>query len=107
MFHNRIQFQTMEREMAMYTTIVTPFIRSLWALEAAHANASDVHISWLAIAATLKELFRKGEDNTGIVPPSLAYKITAIYITRWKEFLSNDVYFTTFALDPREIPVIP
>lgn len=91
----------MEHEMAMYTTVVAPFIRLLWALEAAHANASDVYVFWLAIAATLKELFAKGEDDTGI-PPSLAYKITAVYNTRWKEFFANDVYFTAFALDPRE-----
>jgi L-cysteine desulfidase len=80
MFHNQGQFQTMEHKMAMYTTVVAPFICSLRTLEAALANTSNVYIFWLAIIATLKELFVKGEDNTGI-PPSPAYKISAVYNT--------------------------
>jgi len=89
----------MERDLGTYVTVVGPFICSLWALEASHANASDVFVFWLAIAATLEELFGKDEDKTGI-PASLAQRITAIFNSRWKEFFANDVYFVAFALDP-------
>ncbi|KAG1760356.1 hypothetical protein EDD22DRAFT_781244 [Suillus occidentalis] len=100
MFLNRRAFQTLEQDLGTYVTLVGPFIRSLWSLEASHANASDVFVFWLAIAATLEELFAKGEEQTGI-PVSLARRITAIFNSRWKEFFSNDVYFVAFALDPR------
>jgi hypothetical protein len=39
--------------------IVAPLIRSLWSLEAAHANASDVFVFWLAAGATLNDLFER------------------------------------------------
>ena len=32
---------------------------NVWSLKAAHANASDVFVFWLAIAATLNDLFSK------------------------------------------------
>jgi hypothetical protein len=70
-------------------------------LEAAHANASDVFIFWLAIAATLNDLFAKGSEKTGIAR-SLAYEVTAIFNKRYKEFFTNDIYFSAFALDPRQ-----
>ncbi|KAJ8584996.1 hypothetical protein M405DRAFT_746027, partial [Rhizopogon salebrosus TDB-379] len=100
MFLNRRSFKVMEQDLSVYITIVGPFVRSLWALEASHANASDVFVFWLAIAATLEELFGKGEDESGI-PASLVRRITAIFNRRWKEFFTNDVYFVAFALDPR------
>ncbi|KAG1766267.1 ribonuclease H-like domain-containing protein [Suillus occidentalis] len=100
MFLNRRAFQTLEQDLGTYVMLVGPFIRSLWSLEASHANASDVFVFWLAIAATLEELFAKGEEQTGI-PVSLARCVTAIFNSRWKEFFSNDVYFVAFALDPR------
>lgn len=86
--------------MAMYINIIAPFIQSLWALEAAHANASDVFIFWLTIGATLKDLFSRGEDKMGI-PSSLRQYVMTVYNSRWKQFFINDVYFTAFALDPR------
>jgi hypothetical protein len=85
-----------------YINIVAPIIWSLWSLEAAHANASDVFIFWLAIAATLKDLFSKGSENTGIAD-SLAHEVTAIFNKRYKEFFTNEVYFAAFTLDPREL----
>jgi hypothetical protein len=106
MFLNRRAYQTLEQDLGTYVTLVGPFIRSLWSLEASHANASDVFVFWLAIAATLEELFAKGEEQTGI-PVSLARRITAIFNSRWKEFFSNDVYFVAFALDPRKLLWIP
>ncbi|KAG6379575.1 hypothetical protein JVT61DRAFT_10079 [Boletus reticuloceps] len=100
MFTSRSQSMKMEHDMNMYTTIVAPLIRSVWALEAAHANASDVFVFSLAIGATLKDLFAQGQDKTGI-PLSLVKHVTVTYNTRWKQFFTNDVYFTAFALDPR------
>ena len=90
-----------EQMLLQYINIVAPIIRSLWSLEAARANASDVFIFWLAIAATLKDLFSKGVEKTGI-SSSLACEVTAVINKRYKEFFTNEVYFTAFALDPRE-----
>jgi|SRR5882762_703230 len=102
MFTNRAtgKYNGFEQNVLQYVTIVAPLIRSLWSLEAGHANAADVFVFWLAAAATLKDLFSKGPDVTGI-PISLAGAVTAIYNKRYKEFFTNEVYFVTFALDPR------
>ncbi|RDB28214.1 hypothetical protein Hypma_001371 [Hypsizygus marmoreus] len=102
MFINRAsgKYNDFEASMLRYNTIVGPFIRSLWSLEAAHANASDVMVFWVAIAATLNDLFKQGPAVTGI-PLSLANNVTAIFNKRYAEFFTNDVYFTAFALDPR------
>jgi len=89
-----------EKGILQYNSIVAPMIRSLWSLEAAHANASDVFLFWLAAAATLDDLFSKGEEENGI-PLSLANNITEIYNKRYEEFFANDLYFTAFLLDPR------
>jgi hypothetical protein len=104
MFMNRASsnYNKFERALLQYVNIVAPVIRSLWSLEVAHANASDVFVFWLAIAATLKDLFSKGLEKTGIAN-SLANQITAIYNKRYKEFFTNEVYFTAFALDPRQL----
>lgn len=95
-------FGRLGHDLETYITIVGPFIRSLWSLEASHANASDVFLFWLAIGASLKDLVQK-DDRTrpGNIPVSLMHDVIAIYNRRWKEFFRNDVYFTAFALDPR------
>ena len=77
-----------------------PLIRSLWSLEASHANAADVFIFWLASAATLKDLFDQDFNKTGI-PRTLANEVTGIYNKRYGEFFKNDIYFVGFLLDPR------
>jgi hypothetical protein len=89
-----------ERQMLWYINIIAPLIRSLWSLEAAHANASDVFVFWLAAAATLEDLFSKSIDETGI-PRQLCNEVTAIYNARYEEFFHNDLYFVAFLLDPR------
>ena len=77
---------------------MAPLIRSLWSLEAAHANAADVFIFWLASAATLKDLFEQDVNKTGI-PRSLANEVTGIYNKHYEEFFKNDIYFVAFLLD--------
>jgi hypothetical protein len=95
-------YSRFEQSMLQYINIVAPLIRSLWSLEAAHANASDVFVFWLAIAATLEDLFNQGDHKTGI-PTELAEEVTAIYNKRYMEFFEgHDLYFTAFTLDPRE-----
>jgi hypothetical protein len=103
MFMNRAsgKYSEFEHMLLQYINIVAPIIRSLWSLEAAHANAADVFIFWLAISATLNHLFSQGTDKTGITI-TLANGVTAVFNKRYKEFFSNEVYFTAFALDPRE-----
>jgi len=95
-------FGKFEQSLLQYVNIVAPAIQSLWSLEAAHSNAADVFIFWLAIAATLKDLFSKGSHITGI-PPSLAHGVTAIFNKRYAEFFKNEIYFTAFVLDPHEL----
>ena len=92
-------YARLEQELLQYINIVAPLIRSLWSLEAAHANAADVFVFWLAAAACLKDLFSKSSAATGI-PSSLAGDVTTIFNKRYKEFFTNEVYFTAFALNP-------
>jgi hypothetical protein len=94
------KYQEFEQLMIHYNSIVAPFIRALWSLEAAHANASDVFIFWLAIAATLDDMFSKADELD--IPMSLSDLVTEIFNKRYEEFFENDIYFTTFALDPRK-----
>jgi hypothetical protein len=103
-----MKYVTFQLQSSQYITIVEPIARSLWSLESPQANAADVFIFWLAIAASLKELFSKGSEETGI-QPRLAKKVTAIINRRYKEFINEssgsggdrDIYFTAFFLHPR------
>jgi len=101
MFTNRAlgKYIEFEQSLLQYITIVAPIIWSLWLLEAAHANAADVFVFWLASAATLRDLFAKGTAVTGI-PTSLAEAVMSIFNKRYKEFFANEIYFITFMLDP-------
>ena len=89
------KYNDFSEDLLRYSTIVAPLIRSLWSLEAAHANAADVFIFWLASAATLKKLFDEDIDKTGI-PQTLANEVTEIYNKRYEEFFKNDIYFVAF-----------
>ena len=104
MFMNRAsgKYSKFEQILLQYITIVAPIIRSLWSLEVAHANASDVFNFWLAIAATLNDLFSKGPNVTGI-SVALACKVMAIINKRYQEFFTNEIYFVAFMLDPHEL----
>ena len=82
---------------------MAPIARSIKALESRVANAADVFIFWLGIAASLRSLFSKPSQVTGITS-ELAGKVTTIVNRRYKEFIDNsptDVYFAAFFLDPR------
>ncbi|KAF8817235.1 hypothetical protein BYT27DRAFT_7075277 [Phlegmacium glaucopus] len=94
------KYNDFSEDLLQYSTVVAPLIRSLWSLEAAHANTADVLIFWLASAATLKDLFDQDVDKTGI-PRSLANEVTEIYNKRYEEFFKNNIYFVAFLLDPR------
>lgn len=93
------KYSAFEQILLQYINIVAPIIQSLWSLKAAHANASDVFVFWLA--ATLNDLFSRGPNATGITL-SFANGVTGIFNKRYREFFTNEVYFTAFALDPRE-----
>ncbi|EPS96167.1 hypothetical protein FOMPIDRAFT_1095199, partial [Fomitopsis schrenkii] len=90
----------LELGLLQYTTIGEPICRSLWSLEASDANASDVFVFFTAIGASLKELFAKDQDETGI-PVALANKVVNIFNDRYDEFFfHSEIYFVAFALDP-------
>ena len=102
LFSNKFnrRYNDFNEDLLRYSTVVAPLIQSLWSLEAAHANAADVFVFWLASAATLKDLFDQDDNKTGI-PRSLANEVTEIYNKRYEEFFKNDIYFVAFLLDPR------
>jgi len=97
---SHLKYTEFERQLLVYKEIVAPLIRSLWSLEAAHANASDVLVFWLASAASLKSLFDKRE--TIGLSDEMADEVTGIYNKRYEEFFKNDLYFVAFMLDPRK-----
>ena len=89
------------QELATYTSIMAPIARSIKALEGRDANAADVYVFWLAIAALLRKLFSHDEDIDGEV----ARKVTTILNRQYKEFIDNspmDIYFTAFFLNPHK-----
>jgi hypothetical protein len=99
------KYNDFSEDLLRYSTIVAPLIRSLWSLEAAHANAADVFIFWLASAATLNDLFDEDVNKTGI-PHTLVNEVTEIYNTCYEEFFKNDIYFVAFLLDPRMCTIL-
>ena len=99
------QYSKFEQILLQYINVVAPIIQSLWSLEAAHANAADVFVFWLACTATLNDLFLKGTNVTGM-SLSLANSITTIFNKCYQEFFTNEVYFTAFALDPHKFGAI-
>jgi|SRR5882762_4799270 len=96
------KYSEFEQSLLQYITIVAPLIWSLWSLEAAHVNAADVFVFWLACVATLRHLFSKGSNVTGI-PTSLAEAVIEIFNKCYKEFFMNGIYFTAFVLDPHKL----
>jgi hypothetical protein len=95
------QLGQFEQSIVHYNNIVAPFIWALWSLEAADTNASDVYVFWLAIAANLNNLFKKGMQKTGI-SLLLSNAVMEIYNKRYIEFFNHsDIYFAAFMLDPR------
>ncbi|KAI0311270.1 ribonuclease H-like domain-containing protein, partial [Amylostereum chailletii] len=96
-----LDYAVFELDLGRFVAITEPLARSTWALESSHANAADVYVFWLACAAQYRELFAKGEDQTGI-SMELANEVIDIFNDHFDEFfMANEVYFTAFALDPR------
>lgn len=87
-------------KLEQYEAIVAPLIRSLWSLEAAQSNASDVYILWLASCGALSILFKKPTNETGITK-SLKGSVSGILNARFSEFFANDLYLVAFILDNR------
>ncbi|KAF6756151.1 hypothetical protein DFP72DRAFT_759510, partial [Ephemerocybe angulata] len=81
-----------------YITVVEPFIRSLWSLEAANANASDVFVFWCAVGATLNARIHEPE----LVRREVANQVVAIFNKRYSAFFSNEFYFVAFMMDPSD-----
>lgn len=91
-----------EQELTRYTSILAPIARAIKSLEATDATAADVYLFWLGIASSLKALFARPEDETGI-PLELAQKITGIVNKRYKGIIDQapfDIYFNTYFLHP-------
>ena len=61
------KYADFKQHMLWYPNIVAPLIQSLWSLEAANANASDVFVFWLAAGAVLNALFSKAFSETSIL----------------------------------------
>ncbi|KAH9858440.1 ribonuclease H-like domain-containing protein [Lenzites betulinus] len=97
-----------EQALTQYTSILAPIARAIKSLEATDATAADVFVFWLGIASTLRDLFARPEEETGI-SSELAQKITGIVNKRYKEIIDQaptDVYFTTFFLHPSEFSLL-
>lgn len=98
--HSRVTMSYV-KDLSVYTSIMAPIAHSIKALEGRATNAADVYIFWLAIAASLRNLFTRDDE----IDMELAEKVTAIVNRRYKEFIDGsptDIYFTAFFLDPRK-----
>ena len=94
------------RYLRIYTHIIAPLIRSLWALEALRANVSDVWVFFMACAAHLRELFDKAPGETGI-SRELANKVIDLFNDRYDEFfIDKEIYFSAFIMDPRTCCIV-
>src|SRR5882724_6371755 len=80
-------------------TIIAPIIQSKWLLEAAHANAADVFVFWLASSVTLWDLFAQGTAAMGFLI-SLTEAVISMFNKHYKEFFANEIYFVALVLDP-------
>lgn len=104
LFESRSEYRELEDGLKTYMAVVGPIARSLWSLEASTANAADAYIFWLAICASLQELFNKNPDHTGI-PWVLASQTQGIVNKQAQDFVNrspSDIYFTAFFLDPHK-----
>lgn len=75
-------------------------------MESSTANASDVYVFWLAIGASLKDLFVSSRDSLSLDDKLITSIITVIN-RRWRKFIDEsptDIYFAAFYLDPRLYP---
>ncbi|KAL0566773.1 hypothetical protein V5O48_015229 [Marasmius crinis-equi] len=94
-------FHLLKVGLDQYIQVTDLFAQSLWSLESAHANASDVLIFWLSIAATLKDPFERPEQETGI-SAGVVDEVTNIFNNCYFEFFATGggIYFAAFMLDP-------
>ncbi|KAJ3792320.1 ribonuclease H-like domain-containing protein [Lentinula aff. detonsa] len=104
-FTSRGEVNSFETTMYQYLAIIGPIARSLWSLESTVANAADVYVFWLAIAATLKNLFldKQAVSRLGLTQDQIQ-DIIRIVNKRYKDFIDDsptDIYFSAFYLDPR------
>ncbi|KAJ3859091.1 ribonuclease H-like domain-containing protein [Lentinula novae-zelandiae] len=104
-FTSRSDVNTFEITRYQYLAIVGPIARLLWSLESTVANAADVYVFWLAIAATLKNLFsdEQAVSKLGLTSECIQ-DIIRIVNKRYKDFIDDsptDIYFSAFYLDPR------
>ncbi|KAJ3793831.1 ribonuclease H-like domain-containing protein [Lentinula aff. detonsa] len=104
-FTSRGEVNSFETTMYQYLAIVGPIARSLWSLESTVANAADVYVFWLAVAATLKNLFldKQTVSRLGLAQDQIR-DIIRIVNKRYKDFIDDsptDIYFSAFYLDPR------
>ncbi|KAH9916095.1 uncharacterized protein BXZ73DRAFT_53985 [Epithele typhae] len=87
--------------LTVYTTIIQPLIRSLWALEALNANASDVWMFFMACAAYSSDSPGASVQETGI-SRELANEVIEKFNNRYDNlFVNQEIYFSAFLLDPR------
>ncbi|RXW20375.1 hypothetical protein EST38_g5489 [Candolleomyces aberdarensis] len=101
----KIKFKASPSDLPIFKTVTelsfqSNTVQEVFLSQATSANASDVMIFWLAIAASIKELFNKSENETGI-PRSVANEVIEIYNRQYNKFHRNPIYFTALMLDPR------
>ncbi|PVF95660.1 hypothetical protein CPB86DRAFT_787785 [Serendipita vermifera] len=92
-----------KNELLRYLHITGPIAKAIQCLESANLTVADVYVLWLAIAATLWDLFSRPGQETSI-SEELRSKITAIITRHHKGFMNetpSDIYFTGLFLDPR------
>lgn len=91
-----------ELQLQQLCAILTPIAHSIKCLESTQSTAADVYLFWLAIMATLNEVFRVNEIG---LSATVTQQIRGIVNFRYSEMIDGpgkEVYLVAFFLDPRE-----
>lgn len=113
MLDRDLQRKTEDR-LEQLVAVLEPIARAVKCLESSHLTPADVYLFWLAILATLEELFEKNDDPVvGVhLPQAVIDDIRKLVNACWLESTEDGnegntnggtVYLSALFLNPREL----
>ena len=116
MLDRDLQRKTQDR-LEQLVAVLEPIARAVKCLESSHSTPADVYLFWLAILATLEELFEKNDDPVvGVrLLQSVINDIRNIVNMRWRESTEDGnkgnanggaVYVSALFLNARKLSLV-